>query len=214
MDHKQAALTKTIAILLSVTPETTLGSFLNVCLAAQVKPETSGTSPLAMAQQCLEIGYYSMITWINDVIDADGYYTHEEDEAWYRCLETPDMFSDFILSELQSINYSENMNLEDLQGALTTTIAILLSVNSETPLGQLFKVCLTAQVTENTSGRNPLDMARGLIEGGSEDLSDWIFEVIEADNDFSWEEMEVVDNLKPSDMYLRFIKQELETINI
>jgi|GEM_PF-3196965 len=214
MDHKQEALTKTIAILLSVTPETTLGSLLNACLAAKVKPETTGMTALEMAQECIEVGYYSMTTWINDVIVMDDYVTYEEDEAFFRCLETPDMFSDFILEELERINYSENMNLQDLQAALTTAIAILLSVTSDTPLGQLFKLCLAAQVTENTAGRNPLDMARGLIENGSEDMYNWIFEVIKADNYISWEEKEILNNLRSSEMFLSFIKQELKTINI
>ena len=50
MDEKKVALTKAIAILLSVTPETLLGKFLRLYLETKVDDlEVAGESPLKVA---------------------------------------------------------------------------------------------------------------------------------------------------------------------
>ncbi len=49
MDAKKAALIKTIAILLSITPETPLGQFLRLCLEAKVDRQIAGETPLALS---------------------------------------------------------------------------------------------------------------------------------------------------------------------
>lgn len=213
--EKQAVLVKTIAILLSVTPETTLGAFLNVCLAAKVQPETGNGTALEMAQKAILDGYNDLLPWINKVIEMDGRYTYEEDDALWKCRTTPELFSDFIVHELYHISYSENMDLDDEIAALIEAIAILLSVSVDTPLGKLFNLCLAAHVKGETSGLNPLDMAKRLIENGSRDMYFWMEEVVFADQDFSQDENDALRKIEESpEMFVDFIQQELEKINI
>lgn len=78
MDEKKAALTKTIAILLSITPETPLGKFLRLCLETKVDTEVAGQMPLEVAQEFIA-DPTSLPYWTEELICADG---EVKDEEW------------------------------------------------------------------------------------------------------------------------------------
>lgn len=80
MDDKKAALTKTIAILLSITPETPLGKFLRLCLETKVDAEIAGQTPLEVAQEFIA-DPTSLPYWTEELICADGEVKDEEWEA-------------------------------------------------------------------------------------------------------------------------------------
>ena len=78
MEDKKTALTKTIAILLSVTPQTPLGKFLRLCLETKVDLEIAGETPLEVAQEFIAQPS-SLPDWADEVICADG---EVKDEEW------------------------------------------------------------------------------------------------------------------------------------
>lgn len=80
MDEKKAALTKTIAILLSITPETPLGKFLRLCLETKVDAEITGETPLEVAQEFMA-NPASLTRWTEELICADGEVRDEEWQA-------------------------------------------------------------------------------------------------------------------------------------
>lgn len=80
MDEKKAALTKAIAILLSVTPETPVGKLLKLCLESKVDPEIAGKTSLQMAQEFIDKPN-SLPYWTQEVIGADGEFKAEEWQA-------------------------------------------------------------------------------------------------------------------------------------
>lgn len=61
MNKKKAALAKTIAILLSVTPETPLGKFLRLCLETKVDLEIAGETPLEIAREFIDRPFFYLI---------------------------------------------------------------------------------------------------------------------------------------------------------
>ena len=71
MDAKKAALIKTIAILLSITPETPLGQFLRLCLEAKVDRQIAGETPLEVAQEFVN-NPSALSYWAEEIICADG----------------------------------------------------------------------------------------------------------------------------------------------
>ena len=80
MEEKKAALTKTIAILLSITPETPLGKFLRLCLETKVDEEIAGETPLEVAREFIA-NPASLSRWTEEVICADGEVRDEEWQA-------------------------------------------------------------------------------------------------------------------------------------
>ncbi|MDJ0901700.1 MAG: hypothetical protein QNJ55_23160 [Xenococcus sp. MO_188.B8] len=103
MDAKKEALAKTIAILTSVTPETTLGKFLDFCLEAQVLKSVSGKTPLAMAMEFIEdptkIAY-----WAQEIMGADGEFKTEQWQALGNMdIKDPDKFLAELWEELEAI---------------------------------------------------------------------------------------------------------------
>lgn len=74
------ALTKTIAILLSITPQTPLGKFLRLCLETKVDPDIAGQTPLETAQEFMA-DPNSLKDWAEELICADGEVQDQEWEA-------------------------------------------------------------------------------------------------------------------------------------
>ncbi|MGV2829623.1 hypothetical protein [Myxosarcina sp. GI1(2024)] len=104
MDEKKAALTKAIAILLSVTPETTLGKFLALCLEAKVDEDIAGETPLAVAQNFIDKPT-SLPYWTQEIICADGELKPEEWKALGEMQITDtDAFLASLWSELETID--------------------------------------------------------------------------------------------------------------
>lgn len=104
MDEKKAALTKAIAILLSVTPATTLGKFLALCLEAKVDREIAGESPLAVAENFINKPT-SLPYWTQEIICADGELKPEEWKALGEMKITDtDKFLEDLWAELEAID--------------------------------------------------------------------------------------------------------------
>ena len=80
MDEKKVALTKAIAILLSVTPETPVGKLLKLCLESKVDREIAGKTSLKMAQEFIDKPD-SLAYWTQEVVGADGEFKAEEWQA-------------------------------------------------------------------------------------------------------------------------------------
>lgn len=104
MDEKKAALTQTIAILLSITPETPLGKFLRLCLETKVDPEIAGETPLEVAREFIA-NPASLSRWTEEVICADG---EVKDEEWQALegleIEDAEQFLAAFWEELATIN--------------------------------------------------------------------------------------------------------------
>jgi len=79
VDNKDA-LTKTIAILLSTTPQTPLGKFLRLCLETRVDTEIAGQTPLETAREFMA-NPDSLSDWAEELICADGEVQDQEWEA-------------------------------------------------------------------------------------------------------------------------------------
>ena len=134
-------------------------------------------------------------------------------------MRTPGLFSDFILEELERINWTQMSDqLDDIRQALITAMAILLSVNLETSLGKLLKICLEAKVSQETAVKNPFEMATEIMDvqhGGTKDIYDWLDEIIQADGNISESEAVALKQCwASSERFSRFIDQELAEINI
>lgn len=80
MEEKKAALTQAIAILLSVTPETTVGKLLKLCLEAKVDKAIAGKTSLQMAQEFVNKPD-SLAYWTQEIVGADGEFKAEEWQA-------------------------------------------------------------------------------------------------------------------------------------
>ena len=78
--NNQEALTKTIAILLSVTPKTPLGKFLRLCLETKVDTDIAGQTPLETTQEFMA-DPNSLSDWAEELICADGEVQDQEWEA-------------------------------------------------------------------------------------------------------------------------------------
>ena len=104
MDAKKAALIKTIAILLSITPETPLGQFLRLCLEAKVDQKIAGETPLEVAQEFVN-NPSSLSYWAEEIICADGEIKEEQWQA-LEGLEIQDLdkFLDAFWAEFEKID--------------------------------------------------------------------------------------------------------------
>ena len=104
MEDKKVTLIKTIAILLSVTPQTPLGKFLRLCLETKVDLEIAGETPLEVAQEFVDRPS-SLPDWAERVICADG---EVKDEEWQAMEELGiDNLDEFLIAfwtELEKID--------------------------------------------------------------------------------------------------------------
>ena len=104
MDDRKATLTKTIAILLSITPETPLGKFLRLCLEAKVDAEIAGETPLEVAQDFVA-NPSSLSHWADEIICADGEIKEEQWQALEGLeIKDPEEFLDAFWAELEKID--------------------------------------------------------------------------------------------------------------
>ncbi|MGD1919072.1 MAG: hypothetical protein ACFCAD_09355 [Pleurocapsa sp.] len=107
MEQQKAALTKAIAVLLSVTPETPVGKLLKLCLEAKVEEQVAGKTSLQMAQEFIDKPD-SIAYWMQDVIGADGEFKAEEWQALGELgiTDTEQFLKDFW-AELEGIELSK-----------------------------------------------------------------------------------------------------------
>ena len=106
MKDNKEALTQTIAILLSATPETSLGKLLKLCLEAKVDREIAGKTSLQMAQEFIAQPS-SLPYWTQDVMGADGEFQAEEWQALGELgLTDTDQFLKAFWQELEKIDLS------------------------------------------------------------------------------------------------------------
>ncbi|MGV2829030.1 hypothetical protein [Myxosarcina sp. GI1(2024)] len=104
MDEKKTALVNTIAILLSVTPETTLGRLLKFCLEAKVEREIAGKTSLQIAREFVADPSY-LPYWTQEVVGADGEFKAEEWKALGELgITDTDKFLDALWKELENID--------------------------------------------------------------------------------------------------------------
>lgn len=102
-EHKQD-LTKAIAILLSITPETPLGKFLNLCLETKVDTDIAGQIPLETAQDFMA-DPDSLADWAEELICADGEVKDQEWEALEGMeINNTDDFLQALWAELNTIS--------------------------------------------------------------------------------------------------------------
>lgn len=104
MKDNKAALTKTIALLLSTTSEEPLGKFLKLCLETKVDPAVSGRTPLKAAQDFIA-DPNSLTDWTEGLIYADGEVNYEEWDALQELnLEDPKSFLEELWAELAKVD--------------------------------------------------------------------------------------------------------------
>lgn len=104
MENNKAALTKTIAILLSTTPEDSLGKFLKLCLETKVDAKVSGRSPLQVAKEFMA-NPTNLSDWTEGLIYADGEVNYEEWDALQELnSEDPESFLEELWAELEKVN--------------------------------------------------------------------------------------------------------------
>ena len=104
MNENQVALTKAIAILLSVTPETPLGKLLKLCLEAKVDEKIAGKTSLQIAEEFIA-NPASLPYWTQEVIGADGEFKTEEWKALGELgLTDTNKFLDAVWKELETID--------------------------------------------------------------------------------------------------------------
>ncbi|MEO1523199.1 MAG: hypothetical protein AAFU78_20830, partial [Cyanobacteria bacterium J06633_2] len=77
MDEKKQILMQTMALLMSTTPDTVLGRFLNFCLATKVDPAIAHKTPFELAQELIEHPE-TLKKWIAEAVDSDGDYSVDE----------------------------------------------------------------------------------------------------------------------------------------
>lgn len=112
MDENKTALTKAIAILLSITPETPLGKFLRLCLETKVDEEITGETPLEVAQEFIA-NPASLSRWTEEVICADGEVRDEEWQALEGLeIEDAEQFLAAFWAELETIDLSSPTGLK------------------------------------------------------------------------------------------------------
>ena len=103
MNKNQEALTKTIAMLLSTTPEEPLGKFLELCLETKVDVKVSGRSPIQAAKEFMA-NPAALSDWMEGLIYADGEVNYEEWDALQELnLEDPESFLEELWAELEKI---------------------------------------------------------------------------------------------------------------
>ena len=114
MYTQKLLLAQAMALLMSTTPETTLGKLLNFCLAAKVDPSVAGKSPRAFAEDLLtEPVKFS--AWIQAVVDSDDDYSVDEMLAISEIhLKDTQQFSDRFMNKLWA-----ELSALDVQGVLT-----------------------------------------------------------------------------------------------
>ena len=106
MDEKKAALTQAIAILLSVTPETTVGKLLKLCLESKVDKAIAGKTSMQMAEEFVNQPDSSAY-WMQEVIGADGEFKAEEWQALGELgITDTDKFLNDFWTELDKIDLS------------------------------------------------------------------------------------------------------------
>lgn len=104
MNDNKELLTKTIAILLSTTPETSLGKFLKLCLETKVDEKIAGKSPSKAAQDFIA-NPASLADWSEGLIYADGDVSYEEWDALQELdLQDPEGFLEELWSELAQVS--------------------------------------------------------------------------------------------------------------
>ena len=104
MEENKAALTKAIAILLSVTPETPIGKLLKLCLESKVDREIAGKTSLKMAQEFIDKPD-SLAYWTQEVVGADGEFKAEEWQALGKLgITDTEQFLNAFWAELEKIN--------------------------------------------------------------------------------------------------------------
>lgn len=105
--------------------------------------------------------------------------------------------------------------MSDRQQALTETIAILLSVTPETPLGKLLNLSLETKVDTDITGQTPLETARDFM-ADPDSLADWAEELICADGEVQDREWEALEGMEISntDDFLKALWAELNTIDL
>ncbi len=114
LNTQRLLLAQAMALLMSTTPDTTLGKLLNFCLAAKVDPDVSGRSPRAFAEDLLQEPV-KFSAWIQAVVDSDDDYSVDEMLAISEIhLKDTQQFSDRFMNKL----WSELAAL-DVQGILT-----------------------------------------------------------------------------------------------
>ena len=209
MDEKKLALTQAIAILLSITPETPLGKFLRLCLETKVDKEIAGQTPLEVGREFIA-DPTSISDWAEQLICADGEVNNEEWEALEGLeIKDSDEFLKDFWTELNTID------LDKKEAALTSTIAILLSLTSETSLGRFFKLCLETKVDAQVAGRSPLKVAQEFIANPAS-LPDWSEGLIYADAQVNYEEWSALQelNLEDPDEFLEEFWAELAKVDL
>ena len=105
--------------------------------------------------------------------------------------------------------------MNDNQAALTKTIAILLSVTPQTPLGKFLRLCLETKVDTDIAGQTPLETAKDFM-ADPDSLSDWAEELICADGEVQDQEWEALEGLEinSTEDFLKALWTELERIDL
>ncbi|MEB3209783.1 MAG: hypothetical protein VKL39_00445 [Leptolyngbyaceae bacterium] len=107
MDDRKQLLVQAMALLMSTTPETTLGRFLNFCLATKVETAIAHKTPFEFAEELMEHPE-KLTKWITEAIDGDDDYTVDEMIALSEMhLQNPHQFMSELWRELDQIKYSE-----------------------------------------------------------------------------------------------------------
>ena len=119
----------------------------------------------------------------------------------------------FDVNALRSKNIYPTMDKN--QEALTKTIAILLSITPQTPLGKFLRLCLETKVDTYIAGQTPLETAREFMEN-PDSLSDWAEALLCADGevqDGEWEALEGLE-IKSQEDFLTALWAELAKIDL
>lgn len=97
---------------------------------------------------------------------------------------------------------------------LAQTMAFLMCTTPETTLGKLLNFCLAAKVESDNSGKTPLAFAEELLQH-PENLTSWISEVIDSDDDYSVEEMIALSAMSVKDphQFMERLLQEVEALD-
>lgn len=105
--------------------------------------------------------------------------------------------------------------MDDHKEALIKTIAILLSITPQTPLGKFLKLCLETKVDTDIAGQTPLETAREFM-ADPDSLSDWAEDLICADGEVQDQEWEALEGLEinNTENFLVAFWTELERINL
>jgi hypothetical protein len=98
-------LTKTMAFLLSIPPETNLAKLLKLCLISQYNSEKLGKNTLEKTQELIQ-NTSSLPYWIQEIIQSNDKITKEEWEAFGELnLKDTQKFMDTLFEELDNIKF-------------------------------------------------------------------------------------------------------------